>query len=50
MHELDNIPTIDKNKKHDIEVVVDRIVVGSELGNRLADSIETISKIRVMAY
>ncbi|MDX1974902.1 MAG: excinuclease ABC subunit UvrA [Rickettsiales bacterium] len=41
MHEINELPTIDKNKKHTIEVVVDRIVVKKDLGNRLADSIET---------
>lgn len=43
--ELDDIPKLDKNKKHNIEVIVDRIVVGPELGNRLADSIETALKL-----
>ncbi|MDB5406647.1 MAG: excinuclease subunit [Rhodospirillales bacterium] len=32
---------LDKKLKHDIEVVVDRVVLRPELGNRLADSIET---------
>ncbi|MFO0388531.1 MAG: excinuclease ABC subunit UvrA [Alphaproteobacteria bacterium] len=41
LHEMQDLPTIDKNKKHEIEVVVDRIVVNKELGNRLADSIQT---------
>jgi excinuclease ABC subunit A len=45
MFELDEIPSIDKNKKHDIDVVVDRLVVSDDLGNRLADSIETALKI-----
>ena len=45
MFELDEIPTIDKNKKHDIDVVVDRLVVSDDLGNRLADSIETALRI-----
>jgi excinuclease ABC subunit A len=40
-YEIGELPAIDKNKKHDIDVVVDRIVINSELGNRLADSIET---------
>jgi len=40
LHELDELPTLDKNKKHDIEVVVDRLVVSKDLGNRLPDSIE----------
>lgn len=33
--------TLEKNKKHTIEVVVDRIVVRPDLGSRLADSLET---------
>ncbi|MEQ1789948.1 MAG: excinuclease ABC subunit UvrA, partial [Rickettsiales bacterium] len=41
IHDIGELPTIDKNKKHDIDVVVDRIVINSELGNRLAESIET---------
>ena len=41
IYELDDLPTLDKNKKHEIEIVVDRIVVNAELGNRLADSFET---------
>lgn len=45
MHELEDLPEIDKNKKHTIEVVVDRIKISDELGNRLADSIETALSI-----
>ncbi len=41
LHEIDEVPDLEKNKKHDIEVVVDRIKVSDDLGNRLADSIET---------
>ena len=40
-HELESPPVLDKKFKHDIDVVVDRIVVREDLGNRLADSIET---------
>ncbi len=32
---------LDKNKKHTIEVIVDRLIVRETLGNRLADSLET---------
>ena len=39
-HLIGELPKIDKNKKHDIEVVVDRIVIKPELETRLADSIE----------
>lgn len=39
--ELDDIPALDKNKKHDISVVVDRIKVREDLQLRLAESFET---------
>lgn len=39
---VEEAPALDKRKKHDIEVVVDRVVVGNEgLAQRLADSFET---------
>ena len=41
MHEIDEVPALNKKLKHDIDVVVDRIVVREGLGNRLADSLET---------
>ncbi|WP_431856480.1 excinuclease ABC subunit UvrA [Azospirillum sp.] len=41
MHEIDSVPALNKKLKHDIEVVVDRIVVREGLGGRLADSLET---------
>ena len=37
---LDELPKIDKNKKHDIEAVIDRIVISDSLGNRAAESLE----------
>ena len=40
-YELASVPALDKKFKHDIEVVVDRIAVRSDIGNRLPDSIET---------
>src|SRR5665213_3270282 len=40
-YEIANVPALDKKLKHDIEVVVDRIVVKKDIGNRLPDSIET---------
>ncbi|HET8791636.1 MAG TPA: excinuclease ABC subunit UvrA, partial [Modicisalibacter sp.] len=39
--ELDDIAALDKNKKHDISVVVDRIKVRDDLQLRLAESFET---------
>jgi len=41
MREIEAVPALKKNFTHDISVVVDRLVVGPELGNRLADSFET---------
>ncbi|CAA7620663.1 ATPase and DNA damage recognition protein of nucleotide excision repair excinuclease UvrABC [Magnetospirillum sp. LM-5] len=41
LYEVDQVPALDKKRKHDIEVVVDRLVIKPGLGNRLADSIET---------
>ncbi|MBX3495761.1 MAG: excinuclease ABC subunit UvrA [Parvibaculum sp.] len=39
-HEIADVPELNKKIKHDIDVVVDRIVVRPDLGNRLADSFE----------
>jgi excinuclease ABC subunit A len=44
-YELSATPTLDKKLKHDIVIVVDRIVVKKDLGNRLPDSIETALNI-----
>ena len=38
-------PTLDKQKKHNIDVVVDRLVVKEGIAGRLADSIETALKV-----
>ena len=40
-YEIPDVPALDKKYKHDIDVVVDRIVIKKSLGNRLADSFET---------
>ena len=45
LYEIDEVPSLNKKLKHDIDVVVDRIVVREDLGNRLADSIETALKL-----
>lgn len=39
--DLDDLPILDKNKKHSIEVVVDRFKVREDIGQRLAESFET---------
>ncbi len=38
---LEDEPKLDKQKKHTIEIVVDRLVIGKEIRSRLAESVET---------
>ena len=45
IHEIDEAPALDKKYKHDIEVVVDRLVVREDVATRLADSFETALKL-----
>jgi excinuclease ABC subunit A len=45
VHELGQEIDLDRNRKHTIEVVVDRLVVRDTLGRRLADSLETSLKL-----
>ena len=46
LYRLEEVPSLDKKKKHSIEIVVDRLIVrpGKEFQSRLADSIETATK------
>jgi excinuclease ABC subunit A len=41
LYELEDTPKLDKNKKHTIEVVVDRLKVRQDMKQRLAESFET---------
>ena len=41
LYEIDKVPELNKKVKHDISILVDRIVINSLLGNRLAESVET---------
>ena len=41
LYDIEDAPKLDKKVRHDIEVVVDRLVVGPGLESRLADSFET---------
>ena len=41
LYEIEDAPALDKKRKHDIEVVVDRVIVRDGLASRLADSFET---------
>jgi excinuclease ABC subunit A len=45
LYEIEDVPDLNKKLKHDIEVVVDRLVIRDDLGNRLADSVETALRL-----
>lgn len=40
IYSLDEFPSLEKNIKHDIEIVVDRLVIGPEIRARVAQSVE----------
>ena len=44
MYELDEEILLDKNKKHTIEIVVDRLVIRDDVVSRLSDSVESALK------
>jgi excinuclease ABC subunit A len=44
-YEIADVPPLDKKYKHDIDIVVDRIVVRSDIAARLADSLETCLRL-----
>ena len=41
LYEVGDIPELDKNKKHSISIIIDRIVIKEGIETRLADSLET---------
>lgn len=45
MYDLSETIKLEKNKKHSVDVVVDRLVIKADIRSRLADSIETASKL-----
>jgi len=45
VYTLDETIPLEKNKKHDIEVVVDRVVIGPDQRTRLTDSLETAVRL-----
>lgn len=45
VYPVDEAPELNKYQNHDVEVVVDRLVAGPEMGNRVADSLETALKL-----
>ena len=46
-YSLDDKIPLEKNKKHDIEVIVDRVVIGPDQRTRLVDSLETATRMGV---
>lgn len=45
MVELEELPVLDKNKRHTIEAVVDRLIIREDLAPRLTDSLELALKL-----
>lgn len=45
VYDLAEVPELDKNQKHEIEIVVDRLVMKSDLSLRLSGSVETALKL-----
>ena len=45
IYDLSETIKLDKNKKHTIEIVVDRLVISPEIRGRLADSVETATSL-----
>jgi len=45
LYEIEDVPALNKKLKHDIEVVVDRLVVREDIKRRLADSVETALRL-----
>ncbi|HPQ68799.1 MAG TPA: excinuclease ABC subunit UvrA [bacterium] len=41
LHDLEEDLKLDKNKKHDIDIYVDRLMIKADIGRRLTDSLET---------
>jgi len=45
VYDLSEVPPLEKNKKHEIDIVVDRLVMKRDLGTRLSGSVETALKL-----
>ena len=45
LYELDEEIKLEKNKKHSIEIIVDRLVIRPDIRQRLTDSVETAAKL-----
>jgi excinuclease ABC subunit A len=45
IYDLKNVPLLDKNKKHNVAAVIDRLIINDSVRVRLADSVETALKL-----
>lgn len=45
VYSVDDLPKMDRNKKHDISVIVDRLLISDDIGNRLPSSIESALRL-----
>ena len=45
IHNIEELPELNKNQKHDIEVVVDRIIIKQGIESRVSQSVETALKL-----
>ncbi|HXV14464.1 MAG TPA: excinuclease ABC subunit UvrA, partial [Candidatus Krumholzibacteria bacterium] len=45
MYEIDQVPALHKQKKHDIDAVIDRLTVDAKNARRIADSLEAATKL-----
>lgn len=45
IYALEEVPALEKNKKHNIDVIVDRLVMRDNIRSRLSDSVETALKL-----
>ncbi len=45
VYDIEEVPALNKNQKHDIEVVIDRLVIKDGITERLAQSVETALKL-----
>jgi excinuclease ABC subunit A len=45
MYDLEDVPILDKRKKHTIDIIVDRLEIEPDLRSRLTDSVETALKV-----
>jgi excinuclease ABC subunit A len=44
IHDIEQVPNLSKQKKHDIEIVVDRLTASQKSAKRISDSLETAAK------